>query len=211
MMLGQNDMGIFESEKMVISTLTSYPCGVGEAKYDCSVLKEMYTQSQKLCSVPKGAQVDLLENIGNTWWKVSYNNNVGYIPSSALTVLDRISAVSVTIPEPVIGQPASFTPVLGSNSYGLYDTEPVTWYDKTDSRYLQPGDKFQYGHRYVFTVWLKAEDDFLFEVYDGDPWLQGSLNGFAIKPITAVATSGSKSLPSALPVTSTGYQPKPSI
>lgn len=185
MMLGLNDMGIFESEKMVISTVSSYPCGIGEAKYDCSVLKEMYTQSEKLCPVPKGAQVDLLENIGGSWWKVSYNNTVGYIPSSGLTVLERISSVSVIIPEPVIGQSASFAPELGSSTYGLYDIEPVTWFDKTDNRSLQPGDKFQYGHRYSLSVWLKAGEDFLFEVYDGDPWLQGTLNGFSLKPITA--------------------------
>lgn len=182
MMLGINDLGIYESEKMIISTSTYFPSAVGEAKYDCSILKEMYTQSQKLCTVPKGAQVDLLENIGGTWWKAAYNNTVGYIPSSALKVLDKISSVSVEIPEPVIGQPASFAPTLGSSSYSLYKTDPITWYDKTAKRSLEPGDKFEYGHEYTLSVWLQANNSFLFETYSGDPWLLGTLNGFSLKP-----------------------------
>jgi len=48
--------------------------------------KEATTSSQILTSAPKGDKVVLLENVGNNWYKVNYDQNIGYMHADYLEI-----------------------------------------------------------------------------------------------------------------------------
>ncbi len=173
-------METVDSRSAVVNVIT--PDGVGKAytKQACSVLEEQYSQSKVLAHLDKGEYITLLEQKGG-YWKVVGGGRAGYVPATALNVLENIGDVSVSIPEPVANTAMTAEVDLGDSSlYGLFDQEPVTWYDKTASRFLNANDKFISGHTYELSVWLKAKNGKRFEISDGSPAVIAYINGVRV-------------------------------
>jgi len=179
MYMGINDLGIYDSEKMIITTREQDPVSKAYAKHDMHLLKEMYTQSQKLTSISKGSELAILENIGGTWYKVSHNGYVGYVPATSVEFCQKIAYVSTSIDEPDVGNAPNLNVKVNGTGYDQYYTEPVMWYNKTTGKFMKHGEKFVEGHHYQVTIWLAADDGYEFDVYEGDPSLQATLNGHA--------------------------------
>jgi len=179
-MLGATDMGIYDSNKMVIETLLPANRTPAIAKQDMHLLKEMYTQSTRLVAIPKNATVTVHETIGGTWYKASYGGFIGYVPVSSLSLDNTklIQAVDITIEEPMIGNHPQYNPPVNTEGCELYLIEPVTWLDKNTNEFMKPGEKFQEGHAYRLCIWVSAKDGYAFAVdpYDNIQTL-GRING----------------------------------
>lgn len=180
---GVNDLGYYQTETMNVSTSAPNLLTTAIAKYDCSVLKERYNESEKLVNVPKNAEVGIIENLGGTWYKVLYKNRIGYIPTSALTETQIINSVRANVRDPEIGKTASFGATAGDSRYTIHS---VDWYDKTADRFLIAGDTFQKGHQYQVVVWLQTNAGYAFPVnMNGNPALSASVNNYAVTPAVA--------------------------
>lgn len=168
--LGIHDLGYYEVKTLKLSTGEPTVIGRGTAKQEMSLLKEPYSQSQKLVTIPKGQSVRVHSNSGS-WYQVSYNGYVGYVAGSNLNYEDYtpvIDHVDVSIPEPVAGAIPATTCSITPNS--CYVTS-VEWEDKTEGRYMDPGEKFQKGHSYQLVVWATAKDGYEFKLDANDKML----------------------------------------
>lgn len=183
-MLGATDMGVYDSEKMIIQTSAPSTIAMGVAKQDMSLLKEMYTGSEKLVYIPKNTTVPIHENIGGTWYKISCGNFVGFVPVSALNVTENhlIDAVDVTIEEPAIGNAPQRFPPVHTEGCELFWSDPVNWWDKTTNEFMKPGEFFQEGHAYQLQIWVCAKDGYSFRVdaYDNIQTI-GRINGKEVR------------------------------
>ena len=74
------------------------------------------------------------------------------LSASATTTITR---VNLTLEYPVAGKTAYTTAAINGNGYSVYSIE---WYDRTDSRFLDTGEKFQADHQYKATVWVEAKE-----------------------------------------------------
>ena len=96
------------------------------------------------------------------------------LPLSA-SATTNITRVNLTLEYPVAGKAAYTTAAINGNGYSVYSIE---WYDRTEHRYLESGEKFQADHQYKATVWVEAKDGYQFScVDDNSPAITGYING----------------------------------
>ncbi len=162
--MGINDLGCYETKTIFITTEEPSSIGSGTARSDISLLKEMYSQSQKLASIPKDTVLKITQQTGG-WYQVVYNGYVGYVATSSVNFQAGsdpvIRHVDLTITEPVVGKtPPYGVTVSPDTCYASY----VDWYDNTANRFLVSGDKFQAGHSYDLIVWANAKDGYSFDL-----------------------------------------------
>lgn len=87
----------------------------------------------------------------------------------------NITRVNLTLEYPVAGKAAYITAAINGNGYSVYSIE---WYDRTDSRFLDTGEKFQADHQYKATVWVEAKEGYQFShADDNTPAIGGYING----------------------------------
>lgn len=158
---GITDHGVYQTNKMTIRILEPATTGIATVKYDCSLLKEMYTASKKLLDLSKGDTVAIVENIGNTWCKVLCSKTVGYLPIDALDTDRQIDTVSVSLPDYWADQIVPDTAQSGGNGYEVVG---LTWQDETDGHTLKPDEKLRSDRMYTVLVRLQANDGFKFAV-----------------------------------------------
>ncbi len=175
--LGIHDLGYYETKTVHITTEEPAAVDFGTAKYQLSLLKERYNESQKLTTIPKGAEFKVTEKTAG-WCQVVFNGYVGYVATSAITLAGKnptIEHVNVTITEPLAGNlPATSCTVTPDTCSVTY----VDWYNKTDSHFMEPGERFQKGHTYQLVVWASAEENCSFKLDDNDNMLAtATING----------------------------------
>lgn len=95
-----------------------------------------------------------------------------------------ISSVLVKgVPEPKAGEMPIFSFTLGSSvAYTFYHTEPITWYDENEKRFLSSDDTFVKGHRYRVQIWVAANRSkgYTFKLDSrGEPDVDVTINSFA--------------------------------
>ena len=96
------------------------------------------------------------------------------LPLSA-SATTNITRVNLTLEYPVAGKTAYTTAAINGNGYSVYSIE---WYDRTDSRFLDTGEKFQADHQYKATVWVEAKEGYQFShADDNTPAIGGYING----------------------------------
>ena len=179
MQLGINDMGYTEVKTMKIFTEMPEIIGIGTMKYETSMCKEQYNESQKLTLIPKGATVSIVEKSGANWYKVVYNDFVGYVGTSQMDVklINYIDEVKASVPMPVVGEHPQFTAILETPGCKLYHIEPVTWEDITEGEFLTEEDVFREGHMYRLEIWVAAKDENQFKLDENDkPVVTGYVN-----------------------------------
>lgn len=185
---GDIDHGIFQKNTMIVDIVAPESAGTATVKYDCSLLKDRYNESQKLIAIPKGREVQLVENSGNTWYKVLYYNTVGYLPADALNVQKSVSTskkidtVKVEMAEPTAELPAPYTAKIDGKGYTLHS---IDWFDTDEERFLQQGEVFRDDRLYSASIWLSAENGYEFAVENNAPAVKGLLNGSPIDVYTA--------------------------
>lgn len=175
--LGIHDLGYYEVKTLKISTTEPDIVGRGTAKQEMSLLREPYGQSQKLITIPKGQLVNVHTNSGS-WYQVSYNGYVGYVAGSALNYEDynpTISHVDVKIAEPLAGNiPATSCTITPNTCFAT----SVEWMDKTEDRFMNPGERFVKGHTYQLVIWASAKEDYWFKLDPNDKMLTtATING----------------------------------
>ena len=181
---GETDHGVYQSNKMTIDIIAPEPVSSATVKYDCSLLKERYNESQKLISIPKGREVQIVENSGDSWYKVLYYNTVGWLPADALNIQKRIAAsntfdtVEVSMMQPSAELPAPFTAKTGNSGYTVHS---IDWFDDAEERFLEQGEVLKGDRTYAVTIWLTAEPGSEFAVNDNDvPAVKGLINGSSV-------------------------------
>lgn len=189
MMMGVNDLGIYDTYRAYISVFEPDAKGVGYTKHDLHLLKEMYNESEKVLYLPKNSQVSLIENIGGTWYKVMHNSTVGYVPVSSIVLRDKIPYVSVHVDDPYPGNVPFLTAQINGKGYQNYFSDPVTWLDKTTGKLMKHGERFIEGHAYQVSIWLSALNEYEFDTYDGEPNVQATINGHAANVVRAYEQS----------------------
>ena len=173
---------LLDTKTIVIDTVTGSPAGSAKAKASASLLRETYNESAKVDAekavFQKGQWLSLLEQKGS-WWLVSVNGFVGYVPASALDVSEVVEEAALTIPEPSDGAGPSFSPVITLGQCGLFPTEPVTWQriDVAGSPYITASDRFQAGKQYRLVIWLKVLPGYRFPLKNGKPDVTVRVNG----------------------------------
>ena len=176
--VGGNRMETLDSVTSVVNVKAPDGIGTAPTKTSCAVLAEQYSQARVLKELQKGEIVTLLSEAGG-YWRVAAGGYFGYIPKTALDVSDAITAVSLTIPEPTANQTPSQAPILGDpdryTAEAKYNED--MWEDKTEGRFLEPGDVFLPGHTYCFIAWLSAGEGKRFPLSDGKPDVAGQING----------------------------------
>ena len=177
---GDVNHGIYQSNKMTVDVIAPESIGTASVKYDCSLLKERYTQSQKIIAIPKGREVQLIENSGSTWYKVMYYNTIGWLPADALNIQKSVSSskqidtVKVDIAEPFAEMPAPFTANVSGNGYTLHS---IDWYDIADDRFLEKGETLKSDRIYTISIWLSSASGYGFAVDSNDiPAVKGMIN-----------------------------------
>lgn len=175
--LGIHDMGYYETKTVKLTTTEPEPVAYGTTKYQISLLKERYNESEKLISIPKGTTINVTAT-SSGWYQVSWRNYVGYVASSAVTLQEHapiIDHVNIKIAEPLAGNAPSYscsaTPETCFITY-------VEWYDKTAKRELTSGDRFQKGHDYQLVIWASALPGYSFNLDANDKMLTtATING----------------------------------
>ena len=178
-------MEVLDTKTYVINVLTPEGIGAAVTKGACSVLDGMYPEAPVLARLGKGEFVRIVADKGG-YYDVVAGGYAGYIPKSALTVSENIYEVGVTIAEPTNYAEMSTDAVLAHPElYELYQTDPVSWYDKTAGRFLEPGEKFLPNHTYTLSIWLKAKDGKRFNQKNYSPDVKAGINGRTAKAVTA--------------------------
>ena len=106
----------------------------------------------------------------------------GFVLADTLTEKQPIAYIALEIKEPVAGEEANFTVTdkssgaIGAVGYDFYSPTPVKWYDKTEGKFLNDGDKFVAGHVYRIDVYICALEGYTFPLYEGQPSVLANLN-----------------------------------
>ncbi|MBR5739494.1 MAG: hypothetical protein IKY02_05840, partial [Lachnospiraceae bacterium] len=181
---------LLDSKTIVIDTITADPVGSAKAKVSASLLREMYPESAKVdpekAVFQKGQWLSLLKQKGS-WWLVSINGFVGYVPATSLDISKTVEEISLTIPEPSDGANPSFSPVIAMGACSLYPTEPVTWQrlDLSGQPYIYASDRFLAGKQYRLVIWLKVLPGYRYPLKNGNPNVTVYVNGRAATVRTA--------------------------
>ena len=175
--LGIHDMGYLDTKVLKLSTTAPDIVGRGTAKQEMSLLKEPYSQSQKLVTIPKGAEVMVHTNSGS-WYQVSYRDYVGYVAGSSLNYEDYtpvIDHVNVQIAEPLAGNiPATSNTITPDSCFAT----SVEWLDLTLDRFMESGERFIKGHDYQLVIWASAKPGYRFKLDGNDNMLTtATING----------------------------------
>lgn len=175
--LGIHDMGYYETKTVKLSTSAPTVIGRGTAKQEMSLLKEPYSQSQKLVTIPRGQTVDVHTNSGS-WYQVSYAGYVGYVAGSALSFEESkpaIDHVNVNIAAPGAGNIPATSCTVTPNTCMVTSVE---WLDKTTDRFMEPGERFVKGHDYQLVIWAAAKEGYEFKLDGRDNMLTtATING----------------------------------
>ncbi len=175
--IGVTDLGYYQTKTLKVSVAEPHVVCCGTTKQEMGLLKDPYSQSQKLLQIPQGAQVNVYQNSGS-WYMVGYGGYVGYVAGSALLLTEGapvIEYVDLAVNEPVAGNP---WPTTVNIKQGSCQVTSVEWIDKTEDRFLDSGEKFIKGHDYQLVVWVSAKDGYTF-LMDGNENIKASaiLNG----------------------------------
>ena len=179
MKIGVNDLGYTETKAMTVSTYLPGSIGSGTAKSRMLIYTAPSTGSKRLATVATGNAVDIVEKVNDNWYKVSYNDKVGYAQAADMTavVTQTVKEVKTYLPAPTVGQKARFDATYATAGVGLYKIEPVSWYDVNESRFLTAGDTFKSGHSYTLSIWMAAADGYRFQTDSGGkPNVTGYVN-----------------------------------
>lgn len=165
--IGITDLGYYQTKTLKISVAEPAVVGTGVAKHQMSLLKDPYSQSQKLITIPKDATVNVCRDSGS-WYQVSYNGYLGYVSGSSLVYRKgpaTIDHVDLTLTDPVVGRtPPQGVTVETEGCFATY----IDWYDNTAKHFMKPTERFQEGHSYDVIVWVEAEDDYRFRMNADD-------------------------------------------
>lgn len=180
--IGNYDLGDLDTKTIQITTSKPTVLSTATAKTDCSLLRYAYNESQKLSSISKGAEVEILGKEGS-YYQVYYGSFVGYVGADLLSVQTPgddpvIKTVDLTIPQPLDGESPAFSCELLTPGCKLYHTDPITWLDEQSGEFMSPGDTFTENRGYTLSIWLSAVEGHKFQVdAAGNPKLTGSING----------------------------------
>ena len=172
------DRGIYQTKTVHLTTKKPEIAATAKTKSACSLLRYTYNESEKLASIPKGTNLEVVSKNGS-YYQVVYNGFVGYVGTSLidadLTESKVIEHVELTMAEPGAGNvaPTSIT-VKPASCFAT----SVEWYDKTSGRYLGSGDRFIKGHDYQVVIWVSAKEGYQFKLDSSDNMLTTAvLNG----------------------------------
>ena len=105
---------------------------------------------------------------------------------------NTIYDIDVTVTPPLAGLRVNETRVtFDSSAYGLFPTDPVTWYDMTDGgRIMVDAEKFVEGRSYKVSIWVKAAKGYYFQTTPQfEPGIAATLNGEIVTPKKAYEQS----------------------
>jgi len=175
--IGATDLGYYQTKTLKISVTEPTVVGCGTAKQEMSLLKDPYSQSQKLVQIPQGETVNVYDNSGS-WYLVGHGGYIGYVAGSSLgfsSDTSIIEDVELSAVEPVAGEELSTAVTVKPDSCTVTSVE---WLDKTEDRFMESGERFVEGHDYQLVVWVSAKDGCSFRL-DGnnDMLTTAMLNG----------------------------------
>lgn len=172
------DRGVYQTKTIYINTQKPAATSMGKAKSACSLLRYTYNESEKLASIAKGTNLEVIGKEGS-YYQVYYNGYVGYVGASLLDVQSgdplMIEHVELSMAEPAAGNiwPSSIT--VKPNS--CFATS-VEWLDKTTNKFMESGERFIKGHNYQLVVWVSAKEGYRFKLSSSNEMLTTAvLNG----------------------------------
>lgn len=172
------DRGVYQTKTINLTTKKPDITAIGKAKSACSLLRYTYNESEKLASISKGTNLEIIGKEGS-YYQVYYNGFVGYVGTSLVDAdsneRQTIDHVELSIAEPGAGNvwPSSVT----VKTTGCFATS-VEWYDKTAGKYLNSGERFVKGHDYQVVIWVTAKDGYQFQLDSSNNMLTTAvLNG----------------------------------
>lgn len=171
-------METLDTRSLVVNVLT--PDGIGGAttKSSAAVLEERYSQARVLATLPAGTYVRLISPEGG-YYKAVAGGVVGFIPATALNIMDNIGTVAFTVPEPEAYSTAASTVTLDAGADYVAEARfnQEMWHDDTANKFLSPGDTFLPNHEYALQVWLTAKNGKRFHVENNKPVVSAFVNG----------------------------------
>ena len=172
------DRGIYQTKTIYLTTKKPNITATGKAKSACSLLRYTYNQSEKLASISKGTNLEIIGKEGS-YYQVYYNGLIGYIGTSLVDAYMSDSKIiehvdlSIAVPQAGNVWPSSVT-VKPDSCFAT----SVEWYDKTDAHYLSSGERFVKGHDYQLVIWVSAKEGYQFKLDSNNQMLTTAiLNG----------------------------------
>ena len=165
------DRGVYQTKTINLTTKKPSITDTGKTKSACSLLRYTYNESEKLASISKGTNLEIIGKEGS-YYQVYYNGFVGYVGTSlvdaAMSETKNIDHVELSMAAPGAGNvwPSSVT----VKPTGCIVTS-VEWYDKTAGKYLNSGECFVKGHDYQVVIWVTAKDGYRFKLDSGNNML----------------------------------------
>ncbi len=104
---------------------------------------------------------------------------VGIVPTvvSAVTTVTHIEITDVR--EPVDGNGIYVSAACDGRAYDLYG---IDWFNVTDNKFMEIGEKFVGGKTYRADVWVEAQNGYEFSaINDNTPNVSGTINGKTAK------------------------------
>lgn len=172
------DRGIYQTKTIHLTTKKPDITATGKAKSACSLLRYTYNESEKLASISKGTNLEIIGKEGG-YYQVYYNGFVGYVGTSLVDADMNdpkiIEHVDLSIAVPQAGNVWSSSVTVKPDS--CFATS-VEWYDKTAAHYLSSGERFVKGHDYQLVIWVSAKEGYLFKLDSNNQMLTTAmLNG----------------------------------
>ncbi|MBR5134025.1 MAG: carbohydrate-binding domain-containing protein [Clostridia bacterium] len=92
--------------------------------------------------------------------------------ATELPVLQKVTDIKILIDRPVAGREATFDAAVNTKGIRLFVEQTeyswchhgIGWYDLTDERNLEEGDRFILGHEYSVAVYLNVDNPFYFQL-----------------------------------------------
>ena len=98
------------------------------------------------------------------------------LPLTAGAVTE-IKEISMSVDYPEAGKTPPGTATWHGTGYSLHG---IDWYDNTDGRFLEAGDKIQANHKYRVCLWIEADQGYVFSsANDYTPTVKAYVNGEA--------------------------------
>lgn len=107
---------------------------------------------------------------------------LSFLPVNARAA-STIDKISLTLDYPEAGKTPPMTATWHGTGYNVYDIE---WFDCSEDRFLETGDRIQANHQYTATIWVEAQDGYEFQAAnDNTPSISASVNGQWVEPVKA--------------------------